>query len=79
MQQHAIWATDSMDIESQQLEQACICRQRLVLMLTTVVVQLVYYYNLLFLTPNAPIPFHTSILTGKAWVLELMNGHPDRI
>ena len=42
-------------------------------------IQLVYYYNLLFLTPTAPIPFHTSILTGKAWVLELLNGHPDRM
>ena len=40
-------------------------------------IQLVYYYNLLFLTPAAPIPFHTSILTAKAWVLELLNGHPD--
>jgi hypothetical protein len=25
------------------------------------------------------IPYHTSILTGHAWVLELINGHPDRI
>jgi len=25
------------------------------------------------------IPYHTSILTGKMWVLELLNGHPDQI
>jgi hypothetical protein len=25
------------------------------------------------------IPYHTSILTGPMWVLELLNGHPDRI
>jgi hypothetical protein len=23
--------------------------------------------------------YHTSALTGQAWVLELLNGHPDRI
>ncbi|KIK34024.1 hypothetical protein CY34DRAFT_39637, partial [Suillus luteus UH-Slu-Lm8-n1] len=25
------------------------------------------------------IPYHTSALTGQAWVLELMTGHPDQI
>ena len=25
------------------------------------------------------IPYHTSALSGHAWVLELLNGHPDRI
>jgi hypothetical protein len=25
------------------------------------------------------IPYHTSALSGKAWVLELINGHPKRI
>ena len=24
-------------------------------------------------------PYHTSLLSGHAWVLELRNGHPDRI
>jgi hypothetical protein len=23
------------------------------------------------------IPYHTSILTGQGWVLELINGHPE--
>jgi hypothetical protein len=27
----------------------------------------------------ANIPYHTSVLTGQAWVLELLNGHPERI
>ncbi|KAJ7055430.1 hypothetical protein C8F01DRAFT_930142, partial [Mycena amicta] len=27
----------------------------------------------------APRPFHTSILTGYAWLNEILNGHPDRI
>jgi len=54
-------------------------RQWLIIILSTILVQLVYYYNLLFLTPTAPIPFHTSILTSKAWVLKLMNGHPERM
>ena len=54
-----------------------LCCDRLIILLSTIMIQLVYYYNLLFLTPTVPIPFHTSILTGKAWVLELLNGHPD--
>ncbi|KAJ7445359.1 hypothetical protein B0H11DRAFT_1643801, partial [Mycena galericulata] len=24
-------------------------------------------------------PYHTSALTGDAWVFELMSGHPERI
>ena len=24
-------------------------------------------------------PYHTSILSGQAWVEELLNGHPERI
>ena len=26
-----------------------------------------------------PEPYHTSILTGEGWVMELLGGHPDRI
>jgi hypothetical protein len=26
-----------------------------------------------------PEPYHTSILTGEGWVMELILGHPDRI
>jgi len=26
-----------------------------------------------------PIPYHTSILSGEGWMLELLNGHPERI
>jgi hypothetical protein len=26
-----------------------------------------------------PEPYHTSILTGDAWVMELLTGHPERI
>ncbi|KAH7903666.1 hypothetical protein BJ138DRAFT_974793, partial [Hygrophoropsis aurantiaca] len=38
------------------------------------------YYNLAFLSLSTErVPYHTSILTGHAWVLELMNGHPKRI
>jgi hypothetical protein len=24
-------------------------------------------------------PYHTSVLTGEGWVMELLGGHPDRI
>ncbi|KIK35757.1 hypothetical protein CY34DRAFT_30841, partial [Suillus luteus UH-Slu-Lm8-n1] len=36
-------------------------------------------YHLLFITPSPRIPYHTSALTGHAWVCELLTGHPDRI
>jgi hypothetical protein len=26
-----------------------------------------------------PQPYHTSILSGEGWVMELLNGHPDCI
>jgi len=26
-----------------------------------------------------PIPYHTSILSGEGWILELLNGHPEWI
>ena len=28
---------------------------------------------------HEPEPYHTSILSGEAWVLELLTGHPERI
>ena len=28
---------------------------------------------------NSPQPYHTSALTGHAWVVELLTGHPERI
>lgn len=30
-------------------------------------------------TPEDPEPYHTSLLTGQEWVMELIIGHPDRI
>jgi hypothetical protein len=34
----------------------------------------------LILSQSKPcIPYHTSVLTGVAWVHELLNGHPQRI
>jgi hypothetical protein len=29
--------------------------------------------------PANPIPYHTSALSGEAWVIELILGHPKRI
>ena len=26
-----------------------------------------------------PVPYHTSILSGAAWVAELLTGHPEQI
>lgn len=35
--------------------------------------------SMLLLSPSEPEPYHTSILTGQGWVMELMAGHPERI
>jgi len=66
-----------MDLEAQQVQDAR--RRRLVILITLITSQIVYYYNLIFLAPTAPIPYHTSILSGEGWMLELLNGHPNRI
>ena len=66
-----------MDTEAQvicQVQHRC-C---LATILALIIVQVAYYYWLLF-SSNTPIPFHTSILTGEGWMLELLNGHPERI
>ena len=34
------------------------------------------YYNTTFFNK---VEYHTSALTGQAWVLELLSGHPERI
>ena len=31
---------------------------------------------ILFSSPLPPTPYHTSVLSGQGWVLELINGHP---
>jgi hypothetical protein len=36
-------------------------------------------YQFLFLSPTVCTLYHTSILTGEAWVYDLIYGHPDRI
>ena len=53
-------------------------RQRLVALLCIILTELIQCSTMLFTKPLR-IPHHTSILTGKAWVLELMNGHPDHM
>lgn len=53
--------------------------QRLALILICVIGQAVTLYNSIFLSPSPRIPYHTSALSGEAWVLELMTGHPERI
>jgi hypothetical protein len=54
-------------------------RHQIVIIITIAIAQITYLYNLLFLSHTERIPYHTSILTGQAWVYELISGHPDRI
>ena len=53
----------TMDLEAQQVQD--IRHRHLVTLITLLVSQVVYYYNLIFPTPTAPIPYHTSILTSE--------------
>jgi len=53
-------------------------RRRLLVFLTIILARIAVIANQLF-SPAPRIPYHTSILTGHGWVLELMSGHPDRI
>ena len=53
-------------------------RQHLVMLLSIVLTQIINSSTTLFDKPPH-IPHHTSILTRKAWTIELMNGHSDCI
>lgn len=53
--------------------------RRLMFLLCITVTQVVSHYHRTFLSPRIRIPYHTSALSGEAWVLELITGHPDRI
>ena len=69
-----------MDLEAQIVLQSELeCRRHLLLLFTLLITHIVYYYHLLFTSSTEKIPYHTSILTGEEWTLELLNGHPDQI
>ena len=69
-----------MDLDKEAHHHTQLERQhQLIVLISLITSQLVYCYNLVFLTPMEWIPYHTSILTGEAWMLELLNGHPDCI
>lgn len=55
--------------------------QRLLLTWASAVVVQTVVAAVAIATDPAPdrIPYHTSALSGHDWVLELINGHPDRI
>ena len=76
-----------MDNHSQQLHsgqlQAIVAdvvthRRHLLFLLALVMAQIAQLCYQIF-APTTRIPHHTSILSGEAWVLELITGHPDRI
>jgi hypothetical protein len=49
-------------------------------MAAAMVAQLIVSIVIAYMTPFLDKePYHTSILSGHAWVQELLNGHPDRI
>jgi hypothetical protein len=59
-----------------------ICRQLMNDTLSLIHILLITLIELTFNSKPArkdPTPYHTSILSGHRWVLELITGHPDRI
>ncbi|KIM64075.1 hypothetical protein SCLCIDRAFT_115948 [Scleroderma citrinum Foug A] len=51
------------------------CHSRLLVLLTIILAQITQvFHQVLSISPC--IPHHMSILTGHAWVLELLTGHP---
>lgn len=65
------------DLEAQQLLDQH--QRRWTVILMAILLQVMNAYQLVFLSPTVRIPYHTSILTGEAWVYELIHGHPDRM
>jgi hypothetical protein len=63
-----------MDIKAQ----AC-WKCQILIIITIAVAQITYLDSLLFLSHTERVPYHTSILTGQAWVYKLISGHPDQI
>ena len=58
-----------------------ILRRRRVIGLIMLLINIVTHCTVLLLLEahSDPQPYHTSILTGAGWLMELLLGHPDRI
>ncbi len=55
-------------------------RRMLLVWASAYIVHLIMAAVTLTVTPLLEnIPYHTSALSGHGWVMELLNGHPDRI
>jgi hypothetical protein len=54
-------------------------RRKIAVVLICIIIFSLDAANLSFRQYYNKIPYHTSALSGAAWVLELINGHPDRI
>jgi hypothetical protein len=77
---HAIGMEERQNLQQHKaIEEANLRSHHIQLLIAYIIAQITALYQHLFLAPPAKIPYHTSALTGKGWVLELMTGHPDRI
>lgn len=55
-------------------------KKQFLIQAAAIFVNLVMHATLVYGTPQFEcIPYHTSALTGAAWVSELMEGHPEQI
>lgn len=67
------------ELNDEEFQQRRELLRRLAMILICAIGQVLTIYKSVFLSATPPIPYHTSALSGEAWVLELMTGHPERI
>ena len=70
---------DSVTDISDELTEIIVHQQLQIHHLILCTIQTVIKTILIAFEHSYPISYHTSILTGQGWVLELLNGHPEQI
>ena len=79
---HEYWTTefDTSSSDSSSSGSSSMDTEYQVVEIATVFISLIMQHTLAYaMRLYDKIPYHTSALTGEMWVLELINGHPERI
>jgi hypothetical protein len=60
-------------------DQRHLLRQRIAIYITLIISIMLTAVTSLLESVYIHEPYHTSVLTGEAWVMELLSGHPERM